>query len=270
MRTLFTTALALLATIARAEDPSIAVDLTLLRTIPYRSASPEKETPKPPSDLALKIDAEGSVLTWTGPGDRKNSFELDILADHSGPRLDMTHLSWMVARSKDDFWILWAYFNDAGRFAWINYYHFADNCTWMSLFTGSYTYRPPAKFTNAPFDIDIPLEKCPKYAGKAFKHPDFGPEGGKFAKLRWLDGQEWKDREEELTVRPLVDLDVPGNNGWADDPWTEVHCLARSADGTRLYYVVTYTAVNHGWVVDLRDGRVLKTHFGEKVTLENK
>ena len=29
----------------------------------------------------------------------------------------------------------------------------------------------------------------------------------------------------------VVDLEVEGNNGWSSDPWTEVHCLARSEDG---------------------------------------
>ncbi len=89
-------------------------------------------------------------------------------------------------------------------------------------------------------------------------------------KLRYLEGSAWKERNEKLLVKPLVDLEVEGNNGWSSDPWTEVHCLARSEDGARLYYVVTYTAVNHGWVVDLKDGRVLKTHFGEAVKVEPK
>ena len=95
-------------------------------------------------------------------------------------------------------------------------------------------------------------------------------ERGAFEKLRVLEGADWKDREGALLVKPLIDLDVRANNGWETEPWTEVHCLARSEDGTRLYYVVTYTAVNHGWVVDLKDGRVLKTHFGEAVKLEPK
>ncbi|MCE9584827.1 MAG: hypothetical protein K8T20_20240 [Planctomycetes bacterium] len=225
---------------------------------------------KVPPGIALKLDRETSTLTWTDASLKVRTYQLDVLACHPGPRPWSDNLAWLVARSKDDFWILWAYVNETGTRCWINYYHFAENRVRMSLFFGKYTFRPPETFTNAPFDIDIGLDKVPKWAGRKFRHKDFGPDGGKFPKLKYRDGAEWKERDDELAVKPLVDLEVPGNNGWASEPWTEVHCLARSVDGTRLYYVVTYTAVDHGWVVDLRDGRVLYTQFGEAVKVEPK
>jgi hypothetical protein len=225
--------------------------------------------------MAIVVNAEEASLTWTPEPTEdgkvvSRKYSLDVMASHPGPKGWSTHLAWMVARSRGDFWILWAYVNDAGESCWINYYHFAENKIRMSLFRGRYVFRPPEKFVNAPAEIDIPEDALPAYGGKSFRHKDFGPRGGKFPLLRYLDGAEWKERAEELVVRPLIDLEVPARNGWATEAWTEVHALAWNADGTRLYYVVTYTAVNHGWAVDLKDGRVLKTHFGEKVVMEPK
>lgn len=231
-----------------------------------------ERTPGPdaPSAVSLRIDHDRSTLTWTDDALKQQVFRLDVIANHPGPAPCSENLSWLVARSKDDFWILWVYVNEVGHSCYINYYHFAENRVRMDLFLGSYVYRPPSSFPAAPFDIDVPLEKVPAWKGRAFKHKDFGPLGGVFPKLRYLEGSAWKERNEKLLVKPLVDLEVEGNNGWSSQPWTEVHCLARSEDGARLYYVVTYSAVNHGWVVDLKDGRVLKTHFGEAVKVEPK
>jgi hypothetical protein len=248
-----------------AADPEVVFDL---KSPPVVLPEDHPDRGKAPPLASIKLDAENASFTWTDEKLRKRAYQLDLIANHSGPRPWSEHLAWLVARAKDDFWILWVYVNEQGTGCWINSYHFAENRIRMSLFRGKYVYRPPETFATSPFEIDVPLDRAPAYKGKKFKHPDFGPEGGRFRKLRYLDGAEWRDREEELAVRPLIDLDVPGNNGWANHPWTEVHGLARSPDGTRLYYVVTYTAVNHGWVVDLKDGRVLKTHFGEPVKLE--
>ncbi len=266
-------AAALLAAPVLAADPEIAFKLDGPAVKPGvdengKSLLPDNE--EAPPEVAIRLDKENATLVWTDSTLKKRTYQLDVLANHPGPRPWSDNLAWLVARSKNDFWILWAYVNETGPRCWINYYHFAENRIRMDLFRGSYTYRPPATFTNAPFDMDIPFEKVPAWKGRSFRHRDFGPEGGKFKKLRTLEGAEWKDREGELQVKPLIDLDVRANNGWDSQPWTEVHCLARSTDATRLYYVVTYTAVKHGWVVDLREGRVLKTHFGEAVKVEPK
>jgi len=261
-------AFALAATLATAETPEITFDLEpVAKSLPGRIDLPP--------DMDIVLNGEEATLTWTpeASGDERPAprrYTLDVLASHPGPKGWSTHLAWMVARSRNDFWILWAYVNDAGSSCWINYYHFAENRIRMSLFRGRYIFRPPETFGNAPVEIDIAQDRLPAYAGKPFRHRDFGPAGGKFPVLRYLDGAEWKERKEELTVRPLIDVEVPAQNGWATDAWTEVHGLAWNQDATRLYYVVTYSAVNHGWVVDLRDGRVLKTHFGEKVVMEPK
>lgn len=296
--------------------------------------------------IDLKLDREHASLTWTRADGRKTEYALDVLANHPGPAGRSTHLAWLVARSRDDFWILWTYLNASStRGCWINFYHFSENTAPMRWFNGSYVYRPPAEFTTAPFEIDIPLERAGAYKGPAFRHRDFGPTGGTFSRLRWIergaaidvklpsDGSgeivRWmvkegesvkkgqallearvgdatatvaspadgrairlhttavrvasgasvavleptgvaKDLEEKLSLKPLIHLEVPPANGWDVNGWTEIHLLARSDDGTRLFYVVTYTAVDHGWAVDLKDGRVLKTLFGKPVELEKR
>lgn len=274
MRPLLAAATALaLAIPLRAADPEITFKLDGPAVTPGvgedgKSLLPEGE--KAPPEIALRLDRENATLVWTDASLTRRTFQLDVLANHPGPRPWSDNLAWMVARTRTDFWILWAYVNETGPACWINSYHFAENRVRMNLFRGRYVFRPPATFTNSPFDMDIPLEKAPAYKGKKFTHRDFGPDGGRFRTLTWLEGNEWKVREEELQVKPLIDLDVHPNNGWATQAWTEVHALARGSEGSRLYYVVTYTAVNHGWVVDLREGLVLKTHFGEAVKVEPK
>ncbi|MEK7466132.1 MAG: hypothetical protein AAB074_01850 [Planctomycetota bacterium] len=271
MKPFFT--LLLLAAPLLAADPEVTLSLDSRQVKPALSEDGKPLIPegsKLPSELSIRLDKDNASLVWTDASMKKRTYQLDLLENHPGPRPWSDNLAWLVARSKDDFWILWAYVNESGTTCWINYYHFAENRIRMELFRGKYTYRPPTTFTNAPFEVDIPLERAPAWKGRKFKHKDFGPEGGKFEKLQIREGAKWKEREGALLVKPLIDLDVQANNGWDTQPWTEVHCLARSEDGTRLYYVVTYTAVDHGWVVDLKDGRVLKTHFGEAVKVEPK
>lgn len=267
MRSLLVPAFLSLA-LAVAAEPEISFDLRGPAVVPKVVPEDWKPGTERPPAVALRLDKEHASLTWTDPDLKAHEYTLDVLANHPGPRPWSQHLAWIVARSKDDFWILWAYFNETGTRCWINYYHFAENVARMSLFQGQYLYRPPDTFTNSPSDIQIPAARVPEYKGPGFRHRDFSPAGGKFRKLKWLDGAVWKDRDEELTVKPLIHLNVPGRNGWASEGWTEIHALAWNADATKLYYVVTYTAVDHGWAVDLTDGTVIKTHFGEKVVLE--
>lgn len=265
MRPLLAILLAAAALPARAADPEIAISLDSAAVEPKER--PKGEEPLPPA-VSLRIDKENATLVWTDTGLKKHTYQLDAIENHPGPRPWSENLAWLVARGKDDFWVFWLYVNETGTGCWSNYYHFAENRIRMERLRGTYVWRPPEKFSSSPFDIDIPLDRVPKYAGRPFKHKDFGPEGGKFTKLRYLEGTDDRVREEELQVKPLFDLDVRANNGWEPNPWSEVHALARNAEGTRLYYVVTYTAVDHGWVVDLREGRVLYTKFGEAVKVE--
>jgi hypothetical protein len=248
-----------------AEEPRVALDLTSTYEVPGGG-----DAPKTHHTVRLFMDSSSGNLTWTPADGLAREYSLAWVANHPGPVPQSSHLAWFLARSKDDFWILWAYLNDAGKSCWINFYHFAENTIPMTTFTGEYRYRPPAANSGSPGAVDASLDRVPAWKGPRFRLKEVNPEGGTWAKLRVLEKREWKDREGELFLKPLVHLDVPAKNGFDRDPWAEVHFLARSRDGARQFYVVTYTSVDHGWAVDLREGRLLKAHFGSPVEIEKR
>ena len=255
--------------------------------------------------LSLNISAESAPyhLDWNGSsgtltrralaGQPEIRLPLTYLHSEPGPKGYSKYLAWFLARDKDHFSLVWCYFNDAGRefYCWL--YQFPTNQLTTLRFTGDYRFVPQPE-PLAPVALpELNTRALPSYTGPDFKYRDWTRRMGQLASLDLqpvrasyaaaLTDEGTENRAQGtgqsaignsaktlsgLRVYPLHEIQVAKGNGWRAGGWRELHALAMDS-ANDPYYLILYSNVTKGYVVDLKRGQTYAADFGAKVNFSN-
>jgi hypothetical protein len=201
-----------------------------------------------------------------------------------GPKGYAKYNAWFLVRDGQSFSLLWCYLNDSGTefYAWL--YHYPVN-QWTSLhFTGNYRFSAPSEPV-APIAVsDLKPATVPHYSGPDFVFGNWTRRAGAMAKLNLLPAPSTfsaplTDRNgatpspasqpvktlTDLRTYPLSMISVPSGNGWLPSGWRELHALAYDS-ANDPYYLILYTHVTRGYVIDLKRAQIYVADYGQKVT----
>ena len=104
-----------------------------------------------------KIEASSTPyrLTWkNGQGEfireafgaqPETRWSLVFLHADAGPKGYSRYLNWFLARSKNDYALLWCYMNQTGKEFWCWLYQYPSNQLTTVRFTGEYEFVPPSE-----------------------------------------------------------------------------------------------------------------------------
>lgn len=223
--------------------------------------------------------------------DSERKQALFYLHTDPGPKGYSKYLAWFLARDANGFSLIWAYLNASGRefYCWL--YRFPDNQLISLRFVGSYIFTPlPEPVTAAPV-ANLDTSFRPRYSGPDFSFGDWNSRRGSLQKLdlQPTKSETFADSSvvtgpvsavapetppapvrtlTNLLVTPLHEIQVANGNGWRTQGWRELHALAVDANRDP-YYLILYSNVSKGYVVDLKRAQTYVTNFGRPVTFAN-
>lgn len=205
-----------------------------------------------------------------------------------GPKGYAQHLAWFLARNGDSFSILWCYVNDSGHDFFAYLYRYPMNQMTILRLTGDYRFTPPKEPVPENIDRFLTTQQTPHYMGPDFIFRDWTRRRGSLAKLDLhatlpeiaqntaqtssQAGTPAASPASDQTVKTLTDLRVyplhqvrvGTANGWRTTGWRELHTLAYDGNNDP-YYLIQYSNVSSGYVVDLRRAQTYHTDFGASV-----
>ena len=257
--------------------------------------------------VSLNISAESAPyhLDWNGTtglltrralGNQPElRLPLTYLHSEPGPKGYSKHLAWFLARDKDHFSIVWCYLNDGGRefYCWL--YQFPTNQLTTLRFVGDYRFAPLPEPVAPAAIAELNTQVIPSYTGPDFKFRDWTRRSGKLDALQLTPAtqsfaasltesnmgeptqstihnpQSTIENSRSLSalrVYPLHEIQVAKGNGWRAGGWRELHALAFDS-ANDPYYLIQYSNVTKGYVVDLKRAQTYVTDFGARVVFSN-
>ncbi len=205
-----------------------------------------------------------------------------------GPKGYAQHLAWFLARNGDSFSILWCYVNDSGHDFFAYLYRYPMNQMTILRLTGDYHFTPPKEPVPENLDKFLTTQQTPHYMGPDFIFREWTRRRGSIAKLDLhaalpesaqtaiqsssqagtpaasAAGDPTLKTLTEIRAYPLHQVRVGSANGWRTTGWRELHSLAYDSNNDP-YYLIQYSNVSSGYVVDLRRARTYRTDFGASV-----
>ena len=225
---------------------------------------------------------------------------LQYLHTEPGPKGYAKYLTWFLARDADRFSIVWCYLNDSGHefFCWL--YQYPTNQLTTLRFVGDYRFVPsPEPVAPAPIG-KINTSVTPLYNGPDFTYRNWTRRSGMLDSLQLTpartdafaappDAEEGNSASggagqagsraaatkdaptatlSSLRVAPLHEIHVAKGNGWRPGGWRELHALAHDG-ANNPYYLIMYSNVTKGYVIDLKTAQTYVTDFGQRVVFKN-
>ncbi|CEK19318.1 Protein of unknown function (DUF4038) [Chthonomonas calidirosea] len=254
-----------------------------------RAAIAVQSTVSSPDQQAFHIQAQSDFyqLAWNGTSGTLTQIEpssgkrtvylLTLLRIDSGPVGYAHYLVWFLARSPQSFAILWCYLNDTGNdfYCWL--YRYPGTQLNGVHFRGDYSIPPQVPIPTPLSMPTLQLPAPPIYTGPSFTYRNWTTQGGTIPRLPlWTADHSsfaqpvaQTDQKPErvltdLQVTPLHQVNVTPNNGWRSDGWGELHALAYDS-AKNPYYLILYSNTAHGYVIDLKEGRIYVADFGTPV-----
>ena len=226
---------------------------------------------------------------------------LQYLHTEPGPKGYAKYLTWFLARDAGHFSIVWCYLNDSGHefFCWL--YQFPTNQLTTLRFVGDYRFVPsPEPTAPAPL-VKLTTSAMPLYNGPDFTYRNWTRRNGTLDSLQLTptrtdtfaappDADEGNSASggagqtgnvpstaapdaptatlSNLRVAPLHEIHVAKGNGWRPGGWRELHALAYDGGGDP-YYLIMYSNVTKGYVVNLKTAQTFVADFGQRVVFKN-
>ena len=217
---------------------------------------------------------------------------LPLLYAHTepGPKGYAKYLTWFLARDNDHFTLAWCYLNETGKefYTWL--YQFPSNQLTAQRFTGDYRFMPLREPVAPVEQTGLNYTSAPSYSGPDFTFRDWTRRAGTLDQLTLaptrvvsfaapLDGLTTPGAVAAnmtptgtaqtrtlsgLRVSPLHEIHVARGNGWRAGGWRELHALAYDS-ANDPYYLIMYSNVTKGYVVDLKRAQTYVADFGQRV-----
>ena len=216
---------------------------------------------------------------------------LQYLHTEPGPKGYAKYLTWFLARDNGHFSIVWCYLNDSGSEFQCWLYQYPTNQLTTLRFVGDYRFVPSPEPV-APAQLSkLDTLATPLYNGPDFTYRNWTRRNGTLDSLPLSPAHvdtfaEPPNAEDQgnanppaapsatvrtlsnLRVAPLHELHVAKGNGWRAGGWRELHALAY--DGANdPYYLIMYSNVTKGYVIDLKTAQTFVTDFGQRVVFKN-
>ncbi|MDE2127352.1 MAG: DUF5060 domain-containing protein [Armatimonadetes bacterium] len=242
-----------------------------------------------PGACSVAGSGDGLKIVWRGgvgecdllhsDGQVESALSLTFLHVDKGPSAAEPYLAWFLARNSTSAVILWLYLGKTGNSFWCWLYRYPHADVTAVLLTGSYQFDPAAAHGEHTRQT-VALAAPPQYLGDHFTYANIASSGGTLAALPLYTSVENEVTPNPSTpsgppaatlnqvkITPLSDVVVGGANGWQQNGWMELHCIATTPDG-RTWYLVMYSNSTRGYAIDLGDAQLYTADYGAPVQFD--